>query len=302
MDEQYKKDAEDMRKAMAKSGTDEEALINIVSKRTLEERLKIKEFYINMFGRDLIEDLKSELSGKLEDAFIALFTDLAEYDADCIKKAVKGLGTDEDTIIEILGTRPSWFIKKIKEKYLEKYKVELEKDIIDDTSGSFKKLLVALIACGRKSNKVPDVNECEKIAQELSQNSGKNQDVFIKYFSNSSPHELLQIARSYHKLTNNLLSKAIDKEFSGDFQKLLSTILYSNISPSEYFAYRIFKAIDGIGTNNKSLIRIVIGRSDIDIPIIKQYYKQLYNKDMVEDIKGDISGDYKKLIEALLTR
>ena len=32
------------------------------------------------------------------------------------------------------------------------------------------------------------------------------------------------------------------------------------------------------------------------MPQIKQYYKQLYGKDMVEDIKYDIGGDYRKLM------
>ena len=32
------------------------------------------------------------------------------------------------------------------------------------------------------------------------------------------------------------------------------------------------------------------------MPQIKQYYKQLYGKDMIEDIKNDIGGDYRKLM------
>jgi hypothetical protein len=34
--------------------------------------------------------------------------------------------------------------------------------------------------------------------------------------------------------------------------------------------------------------------------IIKKYYKQLYNKEMIEDIKNDISGDYQKLMIELI--
>ena len=35
------------------------------------------------------------------------------------------------------------------------------------------------------------------------------------------------------------------------------------------------------------------------MPQIKQYYKQLYGKDMVQAVKSDISGDYQKLIDKL---
>lgn len=301
MEEEYKKEAQELKEILVNKGKDDE-LIQLTTKRNLDERLKIKDIYISTFGNNLIEDLKTKLSGKTEDAFVALYTDLAEYDADCCKNAIKGLGTDEDCLIEIIGTRPGWFLKKVKEKYLEKYKVELEKDVIGDTSGIFQKLLVALLQCSRRTNKQPDLAECEKIAQNLFSKDKKDDPEFIKYFANSSPHELLEIARAYHKNTNKLLMKGIEDEFSSDERKLLQTILYSNISPSEYFASKLRKAIEGFGTDHKSLIRIVVGRSDVDIPLIKQYYNLLYKKDLIEDIKSEISGEYQKLVLAILSR
>ena len=34
--------------------------------------------------------------------------------------------------------------------------------------------------------------------------------------------------------------------------------------------------------------------------IIKKYYHQIYQKDMIEDVKSDISGDYQKLMIELI--
>ena len=301
MEEEYKKQAQTLKEIMVNKGKEED-LIQFTISKNLNDRLKIKDIYISTFGTDLIEDLKKKLSGKTEDAFVALYTDLAEYDAYCCYKAIKGAGTDEDCLIEIIGTRPGWFLKKVEEKYLEKYKVTLEKDVIGDTSGIFQKLLVALLQCDRRTNKEPDLAECEKIAQNLFNKDKKDDSDVIKYFANSSPHELLEIARAYHKNTNKLLVKGIEDEFKGDERKLLQTILYSNISPSEYYASKLRKAIEGFGTDHKSLIRIVIGRSDVDIPLIKEYYNLLYKKDLMEDIKSEISGDYQKLVLAILSR
>ena len=45
--------------------------------------------------QDLIKDLKSELSGNFEDVVIAMFAKPRDYDAECLKKAIKGVGTDE---------------------------------------------------------------------------------------------------------------------------------------------------------------------------------------------------------------
>ena len=108
--------------------------------------------------------------------------------------------------------------------------------------------------------------------------------------------EFIFIAKAYHKLTGHTILQAIDKEFSGDTKKLLRTIVYAVISPSEYFATRVNKAVKGWGTNSNLLIRVLVTRDEIDMPQIKQFYKQLYKKDMLQDIKDDTSGDYRKLL------
>ena len=303
MDPEENKDAEEMRKAMQGLGTDDKILIEIASKRTHKQRMKIRQAYKILFGRDLMDDLKSDLSGDYKKTMLALFTDPIEYDVESLYYAMKGLGTDEDTLIEILASRPGWYINKIKKKYKEKYNKELEDDVKGDTSGNFRNLLISLLQANRSTNQTPDKDECEKIANELYQAGekkiGTDEPIFNKYFALYSPHELLVIAREYHKLTGNLLTKAIDKEFSGDIKKLLKTILYVQISPSEYFATRIRDAVHGIGTNEKILTRVIVTRCEIDLPQIKQYYKQLYGKDMIKDIEDDVSGDYKKLLIAI---
>jgi len=303
MDSEENKDAEEMRKAMQGLGTDDKILIEIASKRTHKQRMKIRQAYKILFGRDLMDDLKSDLSGDYKKTMLALFTDPIEYDVESLYYAMKGLGTDEDTLIEILASRPGWYINKIKKKYKEKYNKELEDDVRGDTSGNFRNLLISLLQANRSTNQTPDKDECEKIANELYQAGekkiGTDEPIFNKYFALYSPHELLVIAREYHKLTGNLLIKAIDKEFSGDIKKLLKTILYVQISPSEYFATRIRDAVHGIGTNEKILTRVIVTRCEIDLPIMKQYYKQLYGKDMIKDIEDDVSGDYKKLLIAI---
>ena len=51
-----------------------------------------------------------------------------------------------------------------------------------------------------------------------------------------------------------------------------------------------------MGNYDNMLIRVLVTRDEIDMPQIKQYYKQLYGKDMLEDVKNDTSGDYKNLL------
>lgn len=48
--------------------------------------------------------------------------------------------------------------------------------------------------------------------------------------------------------------------------------------PPGYFAAKIYKDIHGIGTNDTSLIRIIVSRSEIDLGDIKDEFERLYNK------------------------
>ena len=294
------KDAETLRNAMKGLGTDEAAIIKVIANRNNSQRQKIKSAYKTAYGRDLIDDLKSELKGNFEDAVVALFEPPVEYDVDQLRKAMKGAGTDEDTLIEIIASRPNWLLKQIKDKYQEKYNKSLEDAVAGEVGGDLKRLLTSLLQCNRSENAHPNDAECQKKAKELFDAGegkwGTDESVFNKIFTLSSPMELALISRHYHKLSGKTILEAIKKEFSGDMQKLLTTIVYAIISPSEYFATRVNKAIKGWGTNDNLLIRVLVTRDEIDMPQIKQYYKQLYGKDMLADIKSDCSGDYQKLL------
>lgn len=70
-----------------------------------------------VFFQDLISELKSELRGNFEDVIIALMTPPVEYQAKELHKAISGLGTDENTLIEILGVHSNAEINEIRDVY-----------------------------------------------------------------------------------------------------------------------------------------------------------------------------------------
>ena len=292
-------DCHDLNEAI-KSSKGQSEIIKIICNRTNEERQKIKQLYITSYGEDLEKALCSKLSGNFEDCIVALLNTPSEYDAKQLHKAIAGLGTDEDTLTEIIATRPKWKIEEIKAEYEKLYNVTLEKDIQGDTSGTYRQLLVALLQGGRSENPYPNEKECKKICEELynggEATKGTDNDLFIKYFANKSPAELAMVSRLYHKKYNKSLLDVIEKEFSGDVKVLFSTLLKALVKPAEYFATRVNEAVKGWGTNNNLLIRILVTRDEIDMPQIKKCYKELYKKDMLEDIKDDTSGDYRELL------
>lgn len=72
---------------------------------------------MTFFKQDLIADLKSELGGNFESVIIGLMMPTDEYCAKQLNKAIKGAGTSEDILVEILCSRPYDEIQRISAAY-----------------------------------------------------------------------------------------------------------------------------------------------------------------------------------------
>lgn len=296
-------DIDALEKAMKGMGTDEDAIIKVIAGSTNKRRLIMREAYQKKYKKNLMDELKSELGGKLQDLVLSLFLSPADHDATCVFKAMDGIGTNEEALIDILCTRNNYELKEISTRLTALFKKDLIEMLKDELSGSLLEVLSA-IAKGRRREKQADEAECKKYAELLYKTEAKkwesNQNILIPIFVECSIDEIKKIAELYEKLSKKPLLKIIEGSFSGDIKRMLSTIVYWCLNPTEYFSTKIFEAIDGLGTNDKLLIRTVVNRLEIDFKVIAKEYKQLYSKGLLEDIKEDTSGDYSKLFSELL--
>nr|XP_042712310.1 annexin A3 isoform X2 [Chrysemys picta bellii] len=161
------KDAETVRKAIRGIGTDEKTLINTLTERSNAQRQLIAKEYRAASGKDLKDDLKSDLSGNLERIMVALVTPPAVFDAKQLKKSMKGSGTNEKALIEILASRSSKQMKEVSQAYYTVYKTSLGDDLSSDTSGDFRKALLTLADGRRDENVKVDEHLAKKDAQVL---------------------------------------------------------------------------------------------------------------------------------------
>nr|XP_037270436.1 annexin A4-like [Rhipicephalus microplus] len=267
-------------------GTDEDAIINILCARTSEQRLEIVTTYKQMFGRDLIRDIKSELRSNLEHIMVGLLYPMHEYLARELRAAMKGLGTDEDCLVEILCTRSNDDIRRIKENYHGIFSRDLEDDIRSETSGHFRRLLVSM---------------CNHLQQAGVQRWGTDESVFNQILANESYDQLLLIFREYNAITNQTIIEAINKEMSGDLRKGFLAIVKCVYNIPAYFAEKLYRSMKGFGTNDRALIRIIVSRCEVDMIPIKEEFHRNYKATLESFIQSDTSGDYRKALLSLVS-
>ena len=293
-----------LRNAVVGVGTDEQAIINVIAHTNASERAIIRNMYTQTYGENLIKRLEAETSSDFQKCVVGAFMTPTEYDAYCLYRAMKGLGTNEGVLSEIIGSRTPYELALIKQNYQMNYGESLERAIEGDTSGDYRNLLLACLACRRSMSPTPDAAGCQVDAAAL-YNAGEgrwgtDEATFTRIFATRSPADLVLINQYYRAQTGKGLLGAIDSEFSGDTKELLDTIVRAQVDPPGYYADRIHESVAGVGTNDSRLIRNILSRSDKDMPAIMQAYRQKYGTDMVADVNSDTSGDYRRVLNAIL--
>ncbi|XP_059910365.1 annexin A1a [Gadus macrocephalus] len=294
-------DAGVLEKAIKTKGVDENTIIDVLVKRSNEQRQKIKEAYQRSSGKPLETALKSALKGELEEVVLALLKTPAQYDAHLLKQSMKGLGTDEDTLIEVMASRTNREMEAIKVAYMEANKKELEADIKSDTSGDFRNALLTLCKAGRTEGVNDELADSDARALYAAgeQRKGTDASVFIDILTSRSGAHLRKVFDRYSKYSKVDVSKAIDMEMKGDIESCLTAVVKCAGSRPAFFAERLNLAMKGKGTRTKILTRIMVSRSEIDMKRIKDVYRKDYGKTLYQEILDDTKGDYEKILLAL---
>uniref|UniRef100_A0A8C7Y504 Annexin n=1 Tax=Oryzias sinensis TaxID=183150 RepID=A0A8C7Y504_9TELE len=293
-------DAQKLREAMKGAGTDEAAIIKVLAHRTIAQRQRIKLAYKQTVGKDLAEDLSSELSGHFQSVVLGLLMPVPVYDAYELKAAMKGAGTEEACLIDILASRSNSEMNAINEVYKKEYGKTLEDAVCGDTSGMFQRVLVSLLTAGRdESDKVDEalaVKDAKDIFEAGEARWGTDEVKFLTVLCVRNRNHLLRVFDEYKKISKRDIEDSIKREMSGSLEDVFLAIVKCLRSKPAFFAERLYKSMKGLGTTDSVLIRIMVSRAEIDMLDIKEHFLKMYGKSLHSFIKGDTSGDYRKIL------
>jgi len=292
-------DAHDLHKAIKGLGTDDSALVGIVGHRTKEELVSIAYTYEQKYHKTLSNDIKGDTSGNYRKLAVALTKPFPAYLARALHKAVAGLGTDDSALIDLLAFSLGKELVEAGKAYKLLYKKDLIDDVKGDTSGNYRTALSSLLSGSRQEHEPMDAEVVEKAAQDFYKKGegrlGTSDEYFIHFLTSHSPHFIHAVDQAYRHKNGHSLRKAIKKETSGDYKNLLVALASHR---SHYFAKRINQAIKGLGTDDRKLKRAFVLNDKREMKHIAERYAEKYKKSLSDDIKGDTSGWYQKLLLA----
>ncbi|XP_016507000.1 annexin D5-like isoform X1 [Nicotiana tabacum] len=294
-------DAMQLYKAFKGFGCDTGSVINILAHRDATQRALIQQEYKVMYSEELNNRLSKELSGDTKRAFLLWMHDPPGRDATVVRQALSG---DLRAATEVICSRTPSQIQYFKQIYYTMYGVYLEQDIESRASDDHKKLLLSYVRTIRYEGPEVDSVMAERDAKALYKAGenrwGTDEKTFIRIFCESSSAHLAAVSYAYQSKYKNKLKKAVKSETSGLFRFALLTILRCAKNPARYFAKQLHKAMKGLGTNDATLIRIIITRAEIDMQYIKAEYRKKYKKCLNDAVYSETSGNYRTFLLDLL--
>jgi len=214
---------------------------------------------------------------------------------------MKGLGTDEETLVEVLCSRSQEEVALIASAYAVDYGNSLEDDIKSETSGPLLRLLVLTLQGVREERSFNPSKAAEQAATLYGAGEAKlgtDEDAFVEILSHIGQRQAFLVFEEYKKVSGRTIEQAIKDEISGELLKGLLALVKTLNNRPQYFAERLEEAMKGWGTDDSALIRIIVSRCEIDLGNIKQEYELLYGKTLLSAVKSECGGDYQ---QALLT-
>uniref|UniRef100_A0A8C9Z3Y2 Annexin n=1 Tax=Sander lucioperca TaxID=283035 RepID=A0A8C9Z3Y2_SANLU len=289
MDFDPDRDAARIETAIKTKGVDEQTIIDVLTKRTYSQRREIAFAYEKRAKKDMISALKGALSGSLETVILGLMKSTPQFDASEIRGSIKGAGTDEETLIEVLCSRSNDELVEIKKVYKELFKKELEKDVAGDTSGNFAKLLLALV----------QVRFVSALFEAGVMIKGTDVPTWISIMSERSVPHLQKVFQRYKSYSPYDMQESIVKEVKGDLQKSFLVLVKCFENKQLFFANKLNEAMKGKGAKEKIVTRIIVSRCEVDLKKICSQYKTNFGQSLQKTIMEHTKGDYQKALLSL---
>eukprot|EP00904_Undaria_pinnatifida_P009673 jgi/Undpi1/5836/HiC_scaffold_2.g01110.m1 len=289
------RDVDIVRQSTKGIGTNEGNLINTLCNRTKSQLDAVDLKYHAKYESSLLKVVSSDVSGNFGKMIRYSLLDTDAYGAEVFTIATKGLGTNEDVLIDLVNMVSNAQMAAIKQKWEAKNNKSMLDCLHSELSGNARKLMIMLLLGKKSESKDSDASLAVQQAAALHGARGligTDHDTFLEILGGESRAQIQAIKTAYENNHGMSLMKAVNKACSGTYKKCLLACLFP--TSEAYTAYALFKAFEGVGTNDDRVTRLLGGTDKAKMGDVADYYLSTYGKSLVEDLKDELSGSFLK--------
>ncbi|KAK3425870.1 hypothetical protein EUGRSUZ_F02431 [Eucalyptus grandis] len=136
----------------------------------------------------------------------------------------------------------------------------------------------------------PVADDCEQLRKAFA-GWGTNEKLIISILGHRNAAQRKLIRQTYAETYGEDLLKALDRELTNDFERLV--VLWS-LDPAERDAYLANEATKRWTSSNQVLMEIACTRSPQQLLMARQAYHARYKKSLEEDVAHHTTGDFRK--------
>ncbi|URE23254.1 Dihydrodipicolinate reductase, N-terminus [Musa troglodytarum] len=228
-----------------------------------------------------------------------------EQDAQDLRKAFQGWGTDEKAIIGILGHRKAAQRATISETYARLYGESLLQRLHSELSGDFRGAVMLWTAD-------PAERDAKLAHKALKKRDDRHVWVIIEVACASSSDHLMAVRKAYHSLFSSSIEEDVAFEFSetNPLRQLLVQLVSSYRYDGEHVDEEIAKSEaaelhDAIRRSHAEVIRILSTRNKVQLKETFKHYEQNFGIAIDEVIRSSILGlgtDEASLTRSIVSR
>lgn len=253
----------------------------------------------------MVKDIESETSSYFKEGLVEIARGPLATDCHNLFNAMKGMGTKEAILDDILIGRSNADIIAIKQEYQRIFKRTLEGDLKGDLSAATEQMYMMIVSARRAEDSHPVMpQEIEQTVTDLQQGIGnmvsKNAALVCQILTSKNDAQLRAIAQSYQQRFHKDLAGVLKSAFSGHMEDALLLLLARAQNRALAEAARLEESMAGMGTKDVLLVqRIVRCHWDRNfMNAVSTEYKKKYGRDLVKKIEGETRGDYERLMVA----
>jgi len=216
----------------------------------------------------------------------------ADLDARALRKAMKGFGTDEKTLIDVLHNKGPLQIEVLRETFFNMFKRRLLADVESETSSWFREGLAAII-------RGPLLQDCHLLYNAMD-GLGTKESLLNEVLLGRSNADIRAIKTTYEKRYRRRLVDDIKGDLSADTERHFLMVLEANrnedsapVIPQEVDrdVATLWGATEAIrGKQRLTVCEIFTKRNDNQLRAIAHTYQQKHGKPLEWVIKKEFMG------------